>query len=223
MKIKDLLINKVESQEKTCLYWIFLLMKPLQKVIIHENFINFSDAELENFYNNHGFALGLDDLKFIQEYFKTEERNPTETELKVLDTYWSDHCRHTTFETELSDIQFEGKFKHTLETIFNDYIEKRKFLGRELKPISLMDLATVCGKYFHKTGNLDNLVISDEINACTIQIEAEYDGKKNLGIYYSKTKPTITQRKLNLSEERLPVWEELSEILYPEDHLYSRR
>ncbi len=86
-----------------------------------------------------------------------------------------------------------------------------------------MDLATVCGKYFHKTGNLDNLVISDEINACTIQIEAEYDGKKNPGIYYSKTKHTITQQKLNLSEELPLVWEEQSETLYPEDHSYSRR
>lgn len=176
VKIKDLLINKVESQEKDLSILDIPADETPSKVLIHENFISFNEAELENFYNSHGFALGLDDLKFIQEYFKTEERNPTETELKVLDTYWSDHCRHTTFETELSDIQFEGKFKHTLETIFNDYIEKRKFLGRELKPISLMDLATVCGKYFHKTGNLDNLVISDEINACTIQIEAEYDG-----------------------------------------------
>ncbi|MCQ9634058.1 phosphoribosylformylglycinamidine synthase [Chryseobacterium sp. WG23] len=178
VKIKELLINKVESQEKDLSILNIPADELPSKVLIHENFINFNDAELEDFYNNHGFALGLDDLKFIQDYFKTEQRNPTETELKVLDTYWSDHCRHTTFETELSDIQFEGQFKHTLETIFNDYIEKRKFLGRELKPISLMDLATVCGKYFHKTGNLDNLVISDEINACTIQIEAEYDGKK---------------------------------------------
>lgn len=177
-KIQDLLINKVESQQKDLSVFDFPADETPSKVLIHENFINFDDAQLEEFFNNHGFALGLDDLKFIQEYFKTEKRNPTETELKVLDTYWSDHCRHTTFETELSNIEFEGQFKHTLETIFNDYIEKRKFLGRELKPISLMDLATVCGRYFHKTGNLDNLVVSDEINACTIQIEAEYDGKK---------------------------------------------
>ena len=88
-------------------------------------------------------------MQFIQDYFKSENRNPTETELKVLDTYWSDHCRHTTFETELTDIQFEGKFKDTLENIFNDYLEKRKFLGREAYPISLMDLATVCVSYFH--------------------------------------------------------------------------
>jgi phosphoribosylformylglycinamidine synthase len=177
-KIKDLLINKVESQEKDLSILNIPAEETPSKVLIHENFINFDDAQLEEFFNNHGFALGLDDLKFIQEYFKTEQRNPTETELKVLDTYWSDHCRHTTFETELSNIEFEGQFKHTLETIFNDYIEKRKFLGRELKPISLMDLATVCGRYFHKTGNLENLVVSDEINACTIQIEAEYDGKR---------------------------------------------
>lgn len=178
VKIKDLLINKVESQEKDLSILDIPEEETPSKVIVHEGFINFDDAQLEEFFNNHGFALGLDDLKFIQEYFKTEKRNPTETELKVLDTYWSDHCRHTTFETELSNIEFEGHFKHTLETIFNDYIEKRKFLGRELKPISLMDLATVCGRYFHKTGNLENLVVSDEINACTIQIEAEYDGKK---------------------------------------------
>jgi phosphoribosylformylglycinamidine synthase len=178
VKIKDLLINKVESQEKDLSVLNIPAEETPSKVLVHENFINFDDAQLEEFFNNHGFALGLDDLKFIQEYFKTEQRNPTETELKVLDTYWSDHCRHTTFETELSNIEFEGQFKHTLESIFNDYIEKRKFLGRELKPISLMDLATVCGRYFHKTGNLENLVVSDEINACTIQIEAEYDGKK---------------------------------------------
>jgi len=178
VKIKELLINKVESQEKDLSVLNIPADEIPSEVLIHENFITFNDAELEDFYNSHGFALELDDLKFIQEYFKTEKRNPTETELKVLDTYWSDHCRHTTFETELSNIQFEGQFKHTLDTIFNDYIEKRKFLGRELKPISLMDLATVCARYFHKTGNLENLVVSDEINACTIQIEAEYDGKK---------------------------------------------
>ena len=178
VKIKDLLINKVESQEKDLSILDIPAEETPSKVIVHEGFNDFDDVQLADFYNSHGFALGLDDLKFIQEYFKTEQRNPTETELKVLDTYWSDHCRHTTFETELSNIEFEGQFKHTLETIFNDYIEKRKFLGRELKPISLMDLATVCGRYFHKTGQLENLVVSDEINACTIQIEAEYDGKK---------------------------------------------
>ena len=176
--IKNHLINKVESQEKN----LEILEIPAEdapdEIVIHEGFNAFNSEELEEFYNNHGFALDLDDLAFIQNYFKSENRNPTETELKVLDTYWSDHCRHTTFETELTDIQFNDSFKSTLQTIFNDYIEKRKFLGRELKPISLMDLATVCARYFHKTGKLENLVVSDEINACTIEIEAEFDEKK---------------------------------------------
>lgn len=177
-KIKNHLINRVESQEKDLSVLAIPAEETPDPVIVHEGFNDFSAEELQNFYENHGFAFGLDDLEFIQNYFKSENRNPTETELKVLDTYWSDHCRHTTFETELTDIQFSGEFKSTLENIFNDYLEKRKFLGREAKPISLMDLATVCARYFHKTGKLDNLVVSDEINACTIEIEAEFDGKK---------------------------------------------
>ncbi len=177
-QLKKHLINHVESQEKN----LDLLQLPPEElpepVEIHHSFNELSAQGIADFYNKHGFAFGLDDLAFIQSYFIKENRNPSETELRVLDTYWSDHCRHTTFETELSDIQFQGKFKNTLEAIFNDYLEKRKFLGREAKPISLMDLGTVCGRYFKKTGNLGNLVVSDEINACTIEIEAEFDGKK---------------------------------------------
>ena len=177
-KVKDLLINKVESREKDLSKLEIPAQEKPTPVIVHEGFIGFNEAELEQFYKQHGFAFGFDDLLFIQNYFQSEKRNPTETELKVLDTYWSDHCRHTTFETELKDIQFKGEFKETLDKIFADYLEKRKFLGREAKPISLMDLATVCARYFHKTGKLENLVVSDEINACTIEIEAEFDGKK---------------------------------------------
>ena len=176
--IKNHLINKVESQVKNLSKLEIPAEETPDPVIVHEGFNDFSAEELKAFYDDHGFALDIDDLGFIQSYFKSENRNPTETELKVLDTYWSDHCRHTTFETELIDIQFNDAFKSTLETIFNDYLEKRKFLGREAKPVSLMDLATVCARYFHKTGKLENLVVSDEINACTIEIEAEFDGKK---------------------------------------------
>jgi len=177
-KVKGLLINKVESREKDLSKLEIPAQEKPTPVIVHEGFIGFNEAELEQFYKQHGFAFGFDDLLFIQNYFQSEKRNPTETELKVLDTYWSDHCRHTTFETELKNIQFKGEFKETLDKIFADYLEKRKFLGREAKPISLMDLATVCARYFHKTGKLENLVVSDEINACTIEIEAEFDGKK---------------------------------------------
>uniref|UniRef100_UPI0035AEB199 phosphoribosylformylglycinamidine synthase n=1 Tax=Soonwooa sp. TaxID=1938592 RepID=UPI0035AEB199 len=178
VKIKDLLINKVESKEKDLSKLEIPAENEPQPVIVYDGFKDWSSDELKNFYDKIGFAFGLDDLEFIQAHFKSENRNPTETELKVLDTYWSDHCRHTTFETELTEIEFKGQFKSTLETIFSDYLEKRKFLGREEKPISLMDLGTIAAKYFRKTGNLENLVVSDEINACTIEIEAEYDGKK---------------------------------------------
>ncbi len=177
-KIKDLLINKIESKEKNLEVLEIPAEEVPEPVITHDGFIDFSEEELKNFYDNHGFALGLDDLEHIQQYFKAEKRNPTETELKVLDTYWSDHCRHTTFETALTHIKFEGPYKDTLEKIFEDYQSKRKFLGREHKAVSLMDLGTIAAKYLHKTGNLDNLVVSDEINACTVEIEAEYDGKK---------------------------------------------
>lgn len=177
-KIKNNFINKVESQEKNLEIFEIPTENRVAEVIVYEHFNKLNNKELEVFYNTNGFSFGFDDLQFIQDYFKSENRNPTETELKVLDTYWSDHCRHTTFETQLTDIQFEDDFSDILNSIFNDYLEKRKFLGREAKPISLMDLATVCGKYFHKTGKLDNLVITDEINACTIEIEVEFDGKK---------------------------------------------
>ncbi|WP_034691079.1 phosphoribosylformylglycinamidine synthase [Kaistella palustris] len=176
--LKSLLINKVESQEKDLSTLSFPEEEIPTEVIVHKGFKDFSDEELSRFYTEHGFALDLDDLRFIQSYFRSEDRDPSETELRVLDTYWSDHCRHTTFETELTDIQFNDSFKQTLENIFNDYLEKRKFLAREEKPVSLMDLATVCARYFHKTGKLENLVVSEEINACTIEIEAEFDGKK---------------------------------------------
>ena len=176
--IKNILINKVEAQEKNLAKLEIPKEETPDKVLTFDGFNELSKEELQEFYTNHGFSFGLDDLEFIQNYFKSEKRNPTETELKVLDTYWSDHCRHTTFETELTDIQFNDSFKSTLESIFNDYLDKRKFLGREAKPISLMDLATVCARFFHKTGKLDNLVVSDEINACTIEIDVEFDGKK---------------------------------------------
>lgn len=178
IKIKNLLINKMESQEKDLSKLEIPAEEIPKKIYVHHNFNELNSGELENFYNEHDFAFGLDDLTHIQQYFQSENRNPTETELKVLDTYWSDHCRHTTFETELTDVKFEGQFKAILEQIFADYLERRKFLGREHKPISLMDLATVCRRYFHKIGKLENLVISDEMNACTIEIEAEFDGKK---------------------------------------------
>ncbi|MCO6495305.1 MAG: phosphoribosylformylglycinamidine synthase [Bacteroidetes bacterium] len=178
IQVKSLLINKVESREKNLDTIEYPAVDTPSDVVTYSEFNQWNSEELYSFYTQNNFAFGFDDLEYIQQYFKSENRNPSETELKVLDTYWSDHCRHTTFNTELTNITFEGRFKETLEKIFNDYLEKRKQLGRTHKPISLMDLGTICAKYFNKTGKLDNLVISDEINACTIAIDVEYDGKK---------------------------------------------
>lgn len=177
-EVKKLLINTVDAREKN-MDKLSIPANPVPaEVPVIDGFTDLDEKGLQDFYKEWGFSFGLDDLAFIQDYFKKEQRNPTETELKVLDTYWSDHCRHTTFMTELEDIEFNGDFKETLEAIFQRYLSIRKKLGREHKPISLMDLGTIAAKYFRAEGKLENLVISDEINACTIEIEAEIDGEK---------------------------------------------
>lgn len=177
-EVKKYLINSVDAREKNMNILSIPQLPVPDQVPVIEGFIGLNEKELTDFYKEWGFSFGLDDLFFIQDYFKKENRDVTETELKVLDTYWSDHCRHTTFMTELENIEFHGFFKKTLENIFQRYLEIRKELGREHKPISLMDFGTIAAKYLHAKGKLENLVISDEINACTIEIEAEIDGKK---------------------------------------------
>lgn len=126
-----------------------------------------------------GMAMEVDDLVFIQEYFKSIGRVPTETELKVLDTYWSDHCRHTTFETELKTIDFSAsKFQKQLQATYDKYIAMRDELGRSEKPQTLMDMATIFGRYERANGRLDDMEVSDEINACSVEIEVDVDGVK---------------------------------------------
>ncbi|WP_128332012.1 phosphoribosylformylglycinamidine synthase [Apibacter sp. HY039] len=177
-EIKKYLINAVDSREKDLSILEYTASDKPDEVKIHNGFTDKNFSELQEFYNLNSFAFGLDDLQFIQNHFKKLKRNPSETELKVLDTYWSDHCRHTTFMTELNHVEFTGKFKDTLEKIFSQYLSLRKELGREHKPVCLMDLATIVARYFHKTGKLEDLVVSDEINACTIEIQVDVDGKK---------------------------------------------
>lgn len=176
--IKNYLINSVDSQEKD----LDVLVKPSipqpEDVPTVDGFIDLDEAGLAALHKEWSFSFDLADLKFTQDYFKTEKRNPTETELKVLDTYWSDHCRHTTFFTELKDITFEGDLANKIEEIFNRYLALRKELGREHKPISLMDIGTIAAKYLRANGKLDDLVITDEINACTIEIEVDVEGEK---------------------------------------------
>ena len=177
-KVKDYLINSVDSQEKNLDILVNPSIPKPTEVPLIEGFTALDENALLSFHTEWSFSFDLADLKFIQDYFIQEKRNPTETELKVLDTYWSDHCRHTTFFTELKDIQFAGDLAYKLEEIFNRYLALRKELGREHKPISLMDIGTIAAKYLRANGKLDDLVITDEINACTIEIEVDVEGEK---------------------------------------------
>ena len=153
-----------------------------QEVPVFEGFITYGAEELEKFRKELGLAMTFADIAFVQEYFRdTEKRDPTETEIKVLDTYWSDHCRHTTFETRIKNIVFpKSAFGETLQKAFENYLGARNFVHQERlekKYISLMDMATICGKEMRKTGKLDDLEVSDEINACSVYIDVDVDGK----------------------------------------------
>ena len=182
-KIKKYYINEVEMREKNL---NILEENPEQenteKVPVYENFINKTSEEIADMRNNLELAMTANDLLFIQEYFKNEEkRNPTETEIRVLDTYWSDHCRHTTFETIIDDIKIENEeYRDIIEKTLGEYVKSREYVhGEKLgkKPMTLMDLATVFGKEQRKRGELPDLEVSDEINACSIYIDVPVKGK----------------------------------------------
>jgi len=182
-KVKKFVINPIEAQEKDLDAELALpeLGTPAP-VPIYDGFNNLDEAGLNDFLNEHGMAMTLADLAHIQKYFRDEEdRDPYETELKVLDTYWSDHCRHTTFETILNEVKFEeGNFQQTMQAAFDEYLGMREYAhGDRLdkKPMTLMDMATIAGREQRKMGTLDDMEVSDEINACSIYIDVEVNGK----------------------------------------------
>ncbi|HFI0746898.1 TPA: phosphoribosylformylglycinamidine synthase [Streptococcus suis] len=142
-------------------------------------FETYTEADFAAYKREVGLAMEVADLLFIQDYFKSIGRVPTETELKVLDTYWSDHCRHTTFETELRTIDFSAsQFQKQLQATYDKYLAMREELGRSDKPQTLMDMATIFGRYERAHGRLDDMEVSDEINACSVEIEVDVDGVK---------------------------------------------
>jgi len=172
--IKKYVINPVEAREAT-------LEKPETLKINYdipttvktlEGFIDLDRAGLESFVKEYGLAMDADDIAFCQDYFKSENRNPTITEIRMIDTYWSDHCRHTTFLTNIDNVTFEDEL---LKSAYDEYIATRKALGRT-KPICLMDIATLAVRQLKKEGKLEKLDESEEINACTVKIDVEVDG-----------------------------------------------
>ena len=179
--IKRYLLNPVDSRFKDILSGL----RPQEfsssdKEIPNLDFFeNYTAEDFLLYKSEQGLAMEVDDLLFIQDYFKSIGRVPTETELKVLDTYWSDHCRHTTFETELKTIDFSAsKFEKQLQATYDKYLAMRNELGRGEKPQTLMDMATIFGRYERANGRLDDMEVSDEINACSVEIEVDVNGVK---------------------------------------------
>lgn len=179
--VKNYLLNPVDSRFKDITVGIAKQdFSESDKTIPSLDFFETYTAEdFAKYKAEQGLAMEVDDLLFIQDYFKSIGRVPTETELKVLDTYWSDHCRHTTFETELKNIDFSAsKFEKQLQATYDKYIAMRDELGRTEKPQTLMDMATIFGRYERANGRLDDMEVSDEINACSVEIEVDVDGVK---------------------------------------------
>ena len=181
--IKNYCINPVDCREASLEKAKSLAMENVipEDIVIVENFNRQSREALSEYKELMGFAMGVEDLVFCQDYFRNiEKRNPTMTELKVIDTYWSDHCRHTTFLTELGDIQIEkGAFSEVIDEAYQEYLASRDFVyGESKKDLCLMDIATMGMKELRKRGLLEDLDVSDEINACSIVVKADIDGQQ---------------------------------------------
>ena len=177
-KIAAYVINAVESRKKD----ITRLEAPgyaeAKPVEILKGFTNITKEEAPEFCKSNGLAMNSDDLMEVVEYFKKEGRDPFETELRILDTYWSDHCRHTTFTTVLTDIKVDDSFiSADLEESLAEWKKIREILGRENKPLCLMDLATIGARYLKKEGYLSDLEESEENNACSIYVDIDVDGE----------------------------------------------
>ena len=175
-RIQKYVVNPVDSAVVPLAKYKTLKQKTVSpdKVEVLDGFVDMDDDALANFIEQRGLAMDVADLKTCRDYFKKEKRNPTVTEIKVLDTYWSDHCRHTTFNTVIDEIVFEDE---GIEKEYKAYLDARKEAGRK-KPVTLMDIGTIAAKILKKHGLLDNLDESEEINACTVKIKVKIDGVK---------------------------------------------
>ncbi|MBQ6287215.1 MAG: phosphoribosylformylglycinamidine synthase [Bacteroidales bacterium] len=178
-KIRHYFINPVESREKDLGKLTDTEHAAVKPVPVLEGFrsIEGKDA-LKDYCRKMGLAMNEDDLAEVVKYFTAEGRDPNETELRILDTYWSDHCRHTTFTTELEEIGVEDSFiKEDIQGTMNLYLKMRKDLGRESKGLNLMDMATIGARYLRQAGKLDDMEVSEENNACSIFIDVDVDGQ----------------------------------------------
>ena len=177
-KIRHYYINAVESREKDLSVLSDMEQAEVKPVGVLEGFREMADSELEPYCKTMGLAMNADDLREVVKYFRSEGRDPYETELRILYTYWSDHCRHTTFTTELEGITVEESFvKEEIEDSLALYLRIRRELGREHKSLCLMDMATIGARYLRQKGLLDDLEVSEENNACSVYIDVDVDGR----------------------------------------------
>ena len=179
-KIKHYCINPVDSREASMEKPATLKMDLTIPTTVEtiDGFVDMDEKALLDYRKSLGLAMSEADIIFCQKYFRdTEKRNPTITEIRVIDTYWSDHCRHTTFATHINDVTFEdGKYKNVVENVYKMYLDEKKSLGREQKPVCLMDIATTGMRALRAQGKLDNFDESEEINACSIVVPVDVDG-----------------------------------------------
>ena len=173
-EIKKYVINPVEAREAALdkPETLQLAYDRPESVEILVGFTSLDEEGLAAFIRERGLAMDIDDIRFCQAYFRSEERDPSITEIRMIDTYWSDHCRHTTFMTTIDSVRFEDEL---IQKTYEEYLAVRRSLGRT-KPVNLMDIATLAVKHLKKEGKLDKLDESEEINACTVKIDVDVDG-----------------------------------------------
>lgn len=199
-KIQNYLINPVDSRltDDTKPETLKMHSEEPADIPVVDGFIKMDDQALEAYRNKMGLAMDFADIKFLQDYFKGEGRDPVETEIRVLDTYWSDHCRHTTFLTELKDIKIEdGPYAELFKKSLENYNNMRTdlYAGRKDKPVCLMDMAVIGMKYLKKHGKLEDMEVSEENNACSVYIDVHYTADEN-GKPLSADDPKATERWL---------------------------
>ena len=183
--IKHYVINPIEAREASLEPRETLRMEqpvpPMVETV--EGFLDLDEAGLAAFIADRGLAMDLADLAFCQRYFAEEGRNPTITEIKMIDTYWSDHCRHTTFGTVLDDVRIDDE---AVRAAFEKYLAMRHELGRDEKPVCLMDMGTIGARWLKAKGILTGLDESEEINACTVKVNVDVDGEEQDWLYLFK-------------------------------------
>ena len=220
-------VDSREAQEEKPETLVTVFEEP-EDIKVFDGFQDMPEDELKELYGSLGLAMTFKDFQHIQNYYKNEEhRDPTMTEIRVLDTYWSDHCRHTTFSTELKDVVFgEGDYRKPIEDTYREYLKDHSeiFAGREDKFVCLMDLALMAMRRLKREGKLQDQEESDEINACSIVVPIKVDGVEEEWLRSTlRMRHITTPQRSNRSEAPLPALEVRSAIRFQDGPMFIRQ